>query len=106
MDRRRLVALRRGKLRASGETVAVSVDTATEIFPLGNDHGRNLRITHINEVPIADGGTADVLNGLVELDGDMLVFTPDSAYTGNFAFEYTVSDGQQSRVATIKGTVA
>lgn len=107
MDRRRLIALKRGRLRATGETVAVTVDTAKEIFPFTNDQGRKLKITHIDDLPIvSDGAPVDVAHGQVELSDDMLTFTPDSAYTGTFAFKYTISDGQQSRVATIKGTVS
>ena len=106
MDRRRLIALKRGRLRASDETVSVTVDTPKEIFPLRNDQGRKLRITHIDDLPIvSDGDPVDVAHGQVELSDDMLTFTPDSAYTGAFAFKYTINDGQQSRVATIKGTV-
>ncbi len=107
MDRRRLAALKRGRLRATGETVAVTVDTPKEIFPLVNDQGRKLRITHVNGLPIvSDGDPVDVSHGQVELSDDMLTFTPDSAYTGTFAFKYTVSDGQSSRIGTIKGTVS
>lgn len=107
MDRRRLIALKRGRLRATGETVSVTVDTPKEIFPLRNDQGAKLRITHIDDLPISDGGSAvDVAHGQVDLDDGMLTFTPDSAYTGTFAFRYTVTDGKSSRVGTIKGTVS
>lgn len=107
MDRRRLIASRRNRLRATNETVSVTVDTPKEIFPLANDRGRNLRITQIDDLPIQDGGApVDVSHGQVELDGDMLVFTPDSAYTGAFAFRYTMTDGSQHRIGTVKGTVS
>ena len=106
MDRRGYI-LKRGRLRATNETVAVQVDTAKEIFPLANDRGRKLKITHINDLPIVnDGAPVDVSHGQVELSDGMLTFTPDSAYTGAFSFRYTVTDGQQARVATIKGIVA
>lgn len=107
MDRRRLIALKRGRLRAGGETLAVAIDTPKEFYPLRNDQGRAMRVTHIDDMPIIDGGgPVDVVNGQVELDGDMLTFTPDSLYAGPFVFRYTITDGQQSRTATVKGVVS
>jgi hypothetical protein len=107
MNIRRYIARRRGELRATTDTIAVTLNTAlTDVDVLGNDRGNNFRITEINDAPIVDGGAAvAITNGTVALDDGLLTITPTNAYTGAIAFRYTVTDGRQVRVGQVRGSV-
>ena len=105
--RKRVAAiLHRGQLRAVGDRVNLTLNTPADVSPLGNDRGSGLRITRINNLPVVDGGsTVDVGSLTVELNDGVLTLTPDNGFTGSYAFTYVVTDGQQSRVAVIQGSV-
>ncbi|MEB3884517.1 Ig-like domain-containing protein, partial [Lyngbya sp. CCY1209] len=40
-------------------------------------------------------------SGTVQLNGNNVVFTPQTGFTGNASFEYTVSDGTETATATV-----
>jgi len=44
-------------------------------------------------------------NGTVQLNGNNVVFTPQTGFTGDASFEYTVSDGTETATATVAVTV-
>lgn len=74
---------------------------ATPIDVLANDFdedGDELEVTDFTQPE----------HGTVELDSDdpnVLVYTPEDGFAGDFTFEYTVSDGDLSSTATVTVTV-
>ena len=94
---------------ATPDTFVVDEDASITIDVLDNDSdvdSGSLSITHVGGLAIVDGGAAvPVTNGLVALSGGLLIFTPDADYHGPVSFNYTVSDGLASTVATVTGTV-
>lgn len=101
-----LLVLRRGQIRAVDDDLAVTVDTPLVIDVVANDRGSGLYVSHINNIPIVDGGAAvAIVDGQVELASGQLTLTPDAAYTGPIGFKYTVSDGTQSRIGLAVGEV-
>ena len=74
-------------------------DTPATIAVLENDadvDGDGLIITAVGEAA----------NGVVVLDGDSLVYTPDADFNGDDSFTYTISDGNGgSDTATVSVTV-
>jgi VCBS repeat-containing protein/CshA-type fibril repeat protein len=73
---------------AADDAVAVPLNDATTLNPLGNDSdpdGDALQVTY----------TSSPAHGTVVIHGDgTLTYTPDTGYTGPDSFTYTVSDGQ------------
>ncbi|MBU4323969.1 MAG: tandem-95 repeat protein, partial [Gammaproteobacteria bacterium] len=81
---------------ATDDTVTTLADTPVPIDVLGNDNdpdGDTLTVTEVNGLPITEGGApVDVGDGTVALVGGLLVFTPDTGFTGPATFTYTVQD--------------
>lgn len=108
MNRRQRVATNRNKFRAPDVVrVDAAADTTTEIDLVSRCQGRGIRVTDINDLPIADGGAAiDVGSGSVELIDGVLSLTPDVSYTGRVTFVVGLEDGTQRRFSQIVATVA
>ena len=54
---------------------------------------------------ITVSGVGNPINGSVEIDGDNVVFTPDSNYFGAASFDYTITDGLLTDTATVSLTI-
>ncbi len=77
---------------------------------LGNDtdiDGDTLTLTEIDGQAIAPDLTVAVNNGTVTMssDGTTLTFNPVVGYTGPTSFQYTVSDGSLTDIATLSMTI-
>lgn len=93
--------------RAVTDTVAVTVNTPLDLDPLNNDRGRNKTITHVDDLPIVDGGSAvDLGDFTVELNGQTLTITPDTDYTGAIRFTYTFTSGSHQKLGEVVGEVS
>lgn len=102
----RLHALRRAKLRAKTKIVAMTLNTPLVVDIADLVRGWAIKVTHINNIPIVDGGAAlDLGNFTTTLEGTELTITPDNGFTGVLSFRYTVTGGTQSRTSVIVGEV-
>ncbi|MGA0198231.1 MAG: Ig-like domain-containing protein, partial [Prochlorotrichaceae cyanobacterium] len=70
---------------------------ATDLLSNDSDaNGDSLTITEVN----------DAVNGVVSLEGDQVMFTPDSGFFGEASFNYTISDSKGgSSTTTVTVTV-
>ncbi|MGA1132578.1 MAG: Ig-like domain-containing protein [Prochlorotrichaceae cyanobacterium] len=70
---------------------------ATDLLSNDSDaNGDSLTITEVN----------DAVNGVVSLEGDQVMFTPDPGFFGEASFNYTISDGKGgSSTTTVTVTV-
>jgi len=101
------VRRRLNRVRSVPDTVAVVLNTPLTVDVLANDRGSGLKITHVNSRRIVDGG-ASIDCGSVTvalIDGELRI-TPDNAFTGQFAFFYTMNDGRKSRIGQVVGEVS
>ncbi|HSW25576.1 MAG TPA: Ig-like domain-containing protein, partial [Burkholderiaceae bacterium] len=95
--------------QANPDTFTVAEDGSVSInvrFNDGDVETPVLTITHVNGIPVTDGGPAVVVpNGTVHLLGGELVFTPAANYAGPANFNYTITDGVHTADAVVSGTV-
>jgi VCBS repeat-containing protein len=79
---------------AVNDTAAVDEDSSVLVDALGNDtdaDGDTLSLTTL--------GTAS--NGTVSIENGQIRYTPNANFNGTDSFTYTMSDGQESRTATV-----
>lgn len=55
--------------------------------------------------PLSIVSVQDAVNGVVELVGDKVVFTPNADYNGPASYTYTITDGDKESTATVNLTV-
>lgn len=83
---------------ATDDTATTDADQAVTIDVLSNDSD-------------ADGDTLSIMsvtngsNGTVAVNGNQLVYTPTTGFSGNDSFTYTISDGKDTATATVNVTV-
>ena len=104
-----VVAINDAPIAVADGPFSVNEDGTISIDVIGNDSdpdGDAITISQVNGLPIAEGGNSvAVANGTVSLVGGQLVFTPDANYNGPASFNYTITDGSLTAVATVSGTV-
>ncbi|KKP51745.1 hypothetical protein A3K01_03975 [candidate division WWE3 bacterium RIFOXYD1_FULL_43_17] len=61
--------------------------------------------TDVDDVTLTLSNVSTPVNGSVAIDGDNVVFTPDSNFNGTAYFDYTVSDGELTDKATVTVTI-
>ncbi|MFW2079316.1 Ig-like domain-containing protein, partial [Acinetobacter sp. ULE_I010] len=85
---------------ASDDTYNTAFNTPVTLNPLANDtdaDGNPLTITAINGVTLTPGTAQQINtpNGIVNIDAQgTITFTPNTGFTGQETFSYTISDGQ------------
>ncbi|MCO8055181.1 Ig-like domain-containing protein, partial [Acinetobacter towneri] len=95
---------------ASDDTYNTAFNTPVALNPLANDSdadGNPLTITAINGVPLTPGSAQQINtpNGVVNIDAQgNITFTPNTGFTGQESFSYSISDGQGGS-ATATGTI-
>ena len=85
-------------LQAGDDLAVVEMDTPTAIDVLANDASSAGNPMTITAVGAPSNGTA-------ELDGALVVYTPDLSFLGSDTFTYTVSTAEESATATVSVTV-
>ncbi len=71
---------------ANNDTATTSFDTSVTIRPLNNDTDADGDSLSISSVTNPSNGTAVI-------SGNTIRYTPDTGYSGNDSFNYTISDG-------------
>lgn len=96
----------RARKRVRGVRDGFTTPSATPkiIFPLRNDQGANLRITHINNVPAVLSTPIDLGDYTVTLGPNgQLTVAAQGGWTGDVAFRYYFTDGRTSGAGEVKG---
>ena len=92
---------------ATDDQFTVLEDGSVAIDVLANDSdidADRLTVTHVNGQAITEGGASvSVANGSVALVAGQLVFTAAPNATGSTNFNYSLSDGAESKTATVEG---
>ena len=79
-------------IAATDDNVTTLVDEVRSFDPLANDDGDGLTIQSITQPA----------NGSASIDGESIVYTPNSAYTGADSLTYTIVDsGSNTATATV-----
>ncbi|USN99900.1 MAG: hypothetical protein H6810_04350 [Phycisphaeraceae bacterium] len=89
---------------ANDDSTTTFVDSAVDLFVLGNDHGDACAPVGLASVqsPTANGGTAVVAgwdNPTGDPTGHFVRYTPAPGFTGADSFSYTTTAGQSANVA-------
>ena len=80
---------------AMDDTAATLIDTPVTIDVLANDTGSGLSIDSVTQ-----GSSGSVVN-----NGSDVTYTPNSGFTGQDSFDYTISNGSLTDTATVTVTV-
>ncbi len=72
---------------AKDDNISTAQDTEVRIDVLKND-------TDADNDPLTIALSSDPANGTVSVDGDQLLYQPDTGFTGTDSFSYLLSDGQ------------
>ena len=83
---------------ATDDTASVAEDSSVVVNVLSNDRdadGDSLRIS----------GVGDPANGTVVIEEGQIRYTPNANFNGTDLFTYTITDGQESRTASVSVTV-
>ncbi len=83
-------------VNAVDDTADTLVDTPVTIDVLANDTGSGLSI-----VSVTQGSSGGVVN-----NGTDVTYTPNSGFTGQDSFDYTISDGSLTDTATVTVSVS
>ena len=86
---------------ANPDTASVNEDEVLTVAKwdlVGND-------TDVDGDSLSLISVSEPVHGSVAIDGDNVVFTPTANYSGSASFDYTVSDGSLTDVATVAVTV-
>ncbi len=84
---------------ATDDITYTLVNTPVTIWVLGNDSDPDT-----DPLSIVDVGTA--AHGTAAQSGDAILYTPDTDFTGEDAFDYTISDGNLTDSARVTVTVS
>jgi hypothetical protein len=82
--------------QTNNDQVNMFTGDSTILAVLGNDAGNNLRLT----------GVGTPQNGTVTFTERTITYTPNTGFTGDDTFTYTISDGNTSTQGTVTVTVS
>jgi subtilisin family serine protease len=101
----------------SSATVIITVEEKPNTTPTANDdkvivnYNESVSIAVLENDSDEDGDTLTIesytqpTNGSVTQDGDKLVYTPTTNYSGDDSFTYSITDGEAIAIATVNVTV-
>lgn len=92
------------RLRGVRDTGSAATASTVSFYPLANDQGSGLRLTHISSVPIVVDTPIDLGNYTVTVaaDGEVTVASV-SSYVGPVSFTYKFTDGKQMGLGQFVG---
>jgi len=104
LTRRHLLKKLWARLRGVPDTFSVATAGPATFYPLDNDVGPGLRLTHINNITIVVDDPIDLTDYTVTVaaDGEVTVASVAS-YVGAVFFTYTFTDGKSSGKGEVVG---
>lgn len=92
------------RLRGVRDSFSVATAATAAFYPLANDQGGQLRITHISSVPIVVDEAIDLGNYTVTVAADNEITVASVAsYVGPVRFTYKFTDGRSMGLGEVVG---